>query len=143
MKSVFCVAAAARSAAMEAVNHSKNSAMEADTISKHGRNSKSHTSRYNFFRIACFALLAACFLLLPSCSSPEKDGRKARQLDCDCEQLIRNNNTQLANQEQYRAQLERCRQKADDFRRKMQEKYGTNQEKFSALEFAYSNYNCK
>ena len=41
------VAAAARSAAMEAVNHLKNSAMEADTILKHGRNPKSQMSRVN------------------------------------------------------------------------------------------------
>ena len=38
------VAAAARSAAMEAVNHLKNSAMEGDTISKHRRSSTSQKS---------------------------------------------------------------------------------------------------
>ena len=33
-------------------------AMEADTISKNGRNSKSHMSRGNFLRIVCFVLFA-------------------------------------------------------------------------------------
>ena len=44
------VVAAASSAVMEAVNHFKNSAMEADTISlsKHGRSSTSLKSRGNF-----------------------------------------------------------------------------------------------
>ena len=54
------VAAAARSAAMEAANHSKNSAMEADTISKHGARSKSQMSRIYINLIACFVLLTAC-----------------------------------------------------------------------------------
>ena len=53
------LAAAAPSAVMEAVNHSKNSAMEADPILKHGRSSKSHMSRGLLFIVACFALLAA------------------------------------------------------------------------------------
>jgi hypothetical protein len=35
---------------MEAANHLKNSAMEADTISKHGRSLKSHMSRKNHFK---------------------------------------------------------------------------------------------
>ena len=47
--------------AMEAVNHSKNRAMEADTISKHGRSSKSHTSRRNFLKMASITLLIVGF----------------------------------------------------------------------------------
>ena len=53
------VATAAPSSAMEAANHSQNSTMEADTISKNG-----HTCQKNrgkFFIIACFALLVASF----------------------------------------------------------------------------------
>ena len=42
------VAAAAPSAAMEAVNHLKNSAMEGENHVKHGRSSKSQMSRGNF-----------------------------------------------------------------------------------------------
>ena len=77
------VAAAARSAAMEAVNHSKNSAMEADTISKHGHRSKSHRSRVNYFSsdkdvgtnniikngLTKYFLLFAIWILLSSCSN--------------------------------------------------------------------------
>ena len=48
---------------MEAANHLKNSAMEADTISKNGRSSKSHTSRGNFLKV-CFALLTASIIIL-------------------------------------------------------------------------------
>jgi len=43
---------------MEAVNHSKNSAVEADTTSKHGASSKSLMSRGNFLRKAYFGLAA-------------------------------------------------------------------------------------
>ena len=52
------------SGVMEAVNHSKNRAMEADTISKHGRSLKSHTSRGNIFRKMCFGLLTAGIIAL-------------------------------------------------------------------------------
>ena len=41
------VAAAAPSAAMEAVNHLKNSAMEAENHVKHGTGLRSHRSRGN------------------------------------------------------------------------------------------------
>ena len=54
------VAAAAPSAAMEAVNHLKNSAMEAENHVKHGASSKSHTSRRNFFGLVCCLLLVLC-----------------------------------------------------------------------------------
>jgi len=37
-------------------------AMEADTISKHGRSSKSHTSRGNIWIKTCFAVFMACFI---------------------------------------------------------------------------------
>ena len=50
--------------AMGAVNHSKNRAMEADTISKHGRSSKSQTSRGNFVKRTL--LSAVCFIVLSS-----------------------------------------------------------------------------
>ena len=60
------------SGVMEAVNHSKNSAMEADTISKHGRISKSHTSRGNFLSKACFVLLAG-FIVFNGCDKDNND----------------------------------------------------------------------
>jgi len=44
---------------MEAANHLKNSAMETDTILKHGRISKSQTSRV---KMLCFAFLASVFI---------------------------------------------------------------------------------
>ena len=46
---------------MEAANHSKNSAMEAENHVKHGARSKSLMSRGVFFRIACFALMITVF----------------------------------------------------------------------------------
>ena len=46
-------------------------AMEADTISKNRRSSKSQMSRGNFLRKVCFALLAACFIIT-SCSVKSK-----------------------------------------------------------------------
>ena len=39
-------------------------AMVAETISKHGRSSKSHKSRGNIIRKACFALLTASIIVL-------------------------------------------------------------------------------
>ena len=59
--------------AMEAANHSKNSAVEADTISKHGTVSKNHTSRRNFFKKAILALLVASIFSVSSC---DKDDNK-------------------------------------------------------------------
>ena len=56
------VAAAAPSAAMDAVNHSKNRAMEADSISKHRCCTTSHKGRGNFLRIAFFVLLLVVVL---------------------------------------------------------------------------------
>jgi len=44
---------------MEAANHSKNSAVEAENHVKHGASSKSHTSRGYFLRKMYFALLVA------------------------------------------------------------------------------------
>ena len=44
---------------MEAVNHVKNSAMEADTISKNGRSSKSHKNRRNLLSLLFVSLLFA------------------------------------------------------------------------------------
>ena len=44
---------------LEAANQVKNSAMEAENHVKHGARSKSLTSRGNFLRLACFALLAS------------------------------------------------------------------------------------
>ena len=44
---------------MEAVNHSKNSALVGDSNSKHRRSVTSQKGRGNFLRKACFALLAA------------------------------------------------------------------------------------
>ena len=61
------VAAAAGNAAMETVNHSKNRAMEADTISKHGRNPKSQMSRGNFKILAIIFLFVAAFFTFKSC----------------------------------------------------------------------------
>ena len=42
------VVAAAQSAVMEAVNHAKNCAMEADTISKHGQSSSKNFVNFTF-----------------------------------------------------------------------------------------------
>jgi len=60
----------AQGATMEAVNHSKNSAMEADTISKHGAILKSHTSRRNLMK-KIFAIAFAMLVMFPmtACSS--------------------------------------------------------------------------
>ena len=49
---------------MEAENHSKNSAMEAENHVKHGRSVTSQKGRRNFFRKACFGLLAAVVITL-------------------------------------------------------------------------------
>ena len=62
---------------MEAVNHFKNSAMEADTISKHGRKSKGQTSRNNFLGIACFAVLLAAVALM-GCGGGSGGGGSAK-----------------------------------------------------------------
>ena len=51
----------AQGATMEAVNHSKNSAMEADTISKHGASSKSLMSRGILFKIVISIFLFCSF----------------------------------------------------------------------------------
>ena len=47
---------------MEAADHSKNSAVEAENHVKHGASSKSLMSRANFLRIICMALFAAVFV---------------------------------------------------------------------------------
>ena len=64
--------------------------MEADTISKNGASSKSHTSRGFFLKMTqkhsiAFTVLVIC-LILSACSSssPEKDGVKVAQMMCDC-----------------------------------------------------------
>ena len=54
-----------------------NGAMEADTISKNGRNSKSQMSRGIFFRIVCFAVLAVVFSsIFVACSSSDDKNSK-------------------------------------------------------------------
>ena len=58
--------------AMEAANHSKNSAMEAENHVKHGTNSKSHTSRRNFCGTLCCLLLALC-VGFPACGDDDGD----------------------------------------------------------------------
>ena len=55
---------------MEAVNHSKNSAMEAENHVKHGACSKSLTSRENFLRKACIAVLAVG-IIFSGCSEED------------------------------------------------------------------------
>jgi len=59
------------SGVMDAVNHSKNRAMEADTISKHGRSSKSQMSRRNnqsaFFWL--FPLSIIVLMMFSSCAT--------------------------------------------------------------------------
>ena len=57
------------------MQQSKNSnrAMEADTISKHGRNLKNRTRRSNFLMIVCVALLSS-FFILSGCD--DKNGDK-------------------------------------------------------------------
>ena len=76
---------------MEAVNHLKNSAMEAETISKHGRSSKSQMSRGNFFRLslALSVVVIASAVAFFSCKNDETEdpadlGKKAAQEWCDC-----------------------------------------------------------
>ena len=61
------VAAAVQNAGTGADNQRKT-AMEADTISKHGRSSKSQTSRGNILRRVCFGLVF-CGLFFTGCSS--------------------------------------------------------------------------
>ena len=53
-----------------AANH--GGAMEPETISKNGASLKSHTSRGNFFRMICFALLAAS-IIFNSCKKNNGD----------------------------------------------------------------------
>ena len=57
---------------MEAANHSKNSAMEAENHVKHGASS-SLTSRGNFLRMTCFALLSAVFIFSGCDKDKDKD----------------------------------------------------------------------
>ena len=57
---------------MEAVNHSKNSAVEADTTSKHRRSITSQKGRGNLLRKICFALLAVCIVFV-RCDEKDDD----------------------------------------------------------------------
>jgi len=59
---MFQVITAQSATTMAAVNHVKNSAMEADTISKHGRSSTSQKGRGYFLRIVFLALMVACVI---------------------------------------------------------------------------------
>jgi hypothetical protein len=63
---------------MEAVNHSKNRAMEADTTSKNGRSSKSQMSRGNFDVLRYTFLILVAVIAMTSCS---KDGEKEEKKD--------------------------------------------------------------
>ena len=58
--------------AMEAANHSKNSAMEAENHVQHGRSSKSHTSRRNILSYFIVVVLAVA-TIFTSCD--KKDGK--------------------------------------------------------------------
>ena len=62
----------ADSSVMEAVNHFKNSAMEADTISKHGARSKSLMSRANFVFSIILAAVISVFMF-PACGNDDGD----------------------------------------------------------------------
>ena len=84
MKSVFCVAAATGSAAMEAANHSKNIAMEAENHVQHGANSISRMSRADFLIKAGFVLAAgAAGLVFSGC---ENEKEQEEQCDEECEE---------------------------------------------------------
>ena len=80
--------------AMEAANHSKNSAMEAENHVQHGASSKSLMSRGNFFRKIGLVLLAVCFIFCGCGSDDDKkadekvadDGKAAAQAICACYQ---------------------------------------------------------
>ena len=52
------------SGVLEAANQVKNSVMEAENHVKHVARSKSHTSRGNFLKYACFALLTSCIMFV-------------------------------------------------------------------------------
>jgi hypothetical protein len=106
-------------------------AMEADTISKHGRSSKSHTSRKNFLAMKGVNLLfmfSVCAIFF-SCSSPERDGKKAAKAFCDCIEKYdyRNNSDEYGN----------CIKKAREMYEKAEKKYGTNEQKISEFKHAY------
>ena len=137
-------------------------AMEADTISKNGRSSKSHTSRGNRKLLTLFILIASAFVL-SSCSSPspESDGIKAAKKMCDCgkdiyviakkdyESYIKNFNSYA-----FKTRIE-AREKLNELHQKLQEslnecerdgyaylnelksKYITNEEKVGKFQFAF------
>ena len=67
-------AAAAGSAVMEAVNHSKNSAMEAENHVKHRRSSKSHSSRGNFWSFFGVVAIVLSVAVVTSCGDDDENG---------------------------------------------------------------------
>ena len=69
------VVAAALNAGTGADNQ-RQTAMEADTISKHGRSSKSHTSRGNFLRFFVVAAIAVSASVVTSCGDDEKGDKE-------------------------------------------------------------------
>ena len=68
----------------EAAVANQGGAMEADTISKNGRSSKSLMSRGKFL----FMVVPAIMVSMLACSSPEADGKKVAKKFCDCDKNI-------------------------------------------------------
>ena len=141
---------------MEAANHSKNSAMDAENHVKHRAYLKSLMSRgILFIGIAICVGLSACS---PS-SSPEKDGIKAAKKICDCrddmpevvikatESYIKNFNfksrveaREKLNEMQQKVQTDYqdCINNANAYRDELKSKYITNQENVGKFDYAYN-----
>ena len=121
-------------------------AMEADTISKNGRSSKSQMSRWKILTRLFVGIISVSFLF--ACSSPEKDGIKVAKEMCKLQQWAQKqdqNWEQMSDRQRKRTEqiyLER-RQKVTELENKFRDKYITNEYKHSDFWVARHNYKCK
>ena len=111
----------------------RNEAMDSDIISKHGRSSKSHTIRCIFLKNKKNLLFVfSASIIFFSCSSPSSDGKKAGKMMCDCNKEYPETKYRGPNQPMYEMgylgdpphnTYEGCRKKADNYYKKVREKY--------------------
>jgi len=147
-----------------------NARMEADTILKNGRSSKSQKSRGNMFltKTIGIIIIVGIFVSMAACggggkrseeASPESDGIKAAKAYCECEKNFRKEQEDNAkrwknldnNSDQQRKQYinegqnmyknrENCHIKAGELYEKLNAKYQTNKDKHEKFLYALNGY---
>jgi len=114
-----------------------NVKMETRDHLKNGASLKSQMSRKSFFNFLIIAVIVVS-AVFTACSSPEKDGKKAAKMICECKRKFPNEEEFFHSGGWVRPseKLEQCLTKATEKGQKLMKKYATNKQKVTDFNFA-------